>query len=144
MKKVYFYIIASTLILLVLIGIYLINNRNNKVINNQAILPTPTLIPDISNANIVNTFPTLTQDEVTPLESDRETGDWLRDIYISYPWYNTLPLMTDNYFVYFDVNQKKFIATVYDKSNSEAIKFDVEAQLQNIGVDLGSFEIIWD
>lgn len=144
MKKVYFYIIVSILVLLVLIGIYLMNTRNKSVVNNQNILTSPTSIPDVSDIKDKNIFPTLTQEETVNLESDRETGEWIQEIYTSYPWYSTLPLMTDNYFVYFDVNQKKFFATVYTKENIEAIRFDVQTQLENIGVDLSQYEMVWD
>lgn len=141
MKKIYFYILALTLVLLLLIGIYYLYSRRNQPKNTTTTVPTP----NINITNIQEQFisPTLTQEETVQLESDKEFGVWTQDLYDSYPWYDKLPFITNNYFIYFDIYAKKFIVALYSHDEPDLIKQEIFANLNNIGVDYTQYEFEW-
>ncbi len=82
-------------------------------------------------------------------EADKDFGEWVDSIYTNYPWYDKLPLMTDNYFVYFDLDQKKFISKIYTQGQStpqeEIQKYQGEiiSRLESLGIKTAEFQIEW-
>lgn len=84
-------------------------------------------------------------------QSDKNFGNWQQNIITNYPWYNKLPISTNSYFVYFDLNKKQIVARIYLDPNSSLSADDqikqyqptIESELQNIGVDLNKFPVQW-
>ncbi len=83
-------------------------------------------------------------------KADEEFGKWVSDIYTNYPWYDKLPLMTDNYFVYFDLDQKKFEGKIYIQDIStptpeqiQQYKDETITTLESLGVNTLEFQIHW-
>ncbi|OGK10412.1 hypothetical protein A2767_06485 [Candidatus Roizmanbacteria bacterium RIFCSPHIGHO2_01_FULL_35_10] len=142
MKKIYFYILTLALVLLLIIGIYFLYSRRNQKENTTLIVPTPNI--SITGIQEQSISPTLTQEEVSQLESDKEFGIWTQELYDSYPWYDKLPLQSEKYFVYFDINQKKFIASIYSPNEQDGIKNEIILQFKDLGIDYEKYEIIWE
>lgn len=70
----------------------------------------------------------LPQDEKMRLQtvSDNNNSTAQDAVLKLYPWYNNFPIKAQNYFVYFDLNQKHFIALLYpQKSSSTSIEDQV-------------------
>jgi len=141
-KKIYFYILTLALVLLLIIGIYFLYSRRNQKENTTLIVPTPNI--SITGIQEQSISPTLTQEEVSQLESDKEFGIWTQELYDSYPWYDKLPLQSEKYFVYFDINQKKFIASIYSPNEQDGIKNEIILQFKDLGIDYEKYEIIWE
>lgn len=81
-------------------------------------LPTP-LIP----------YEQLPEEEKMRLQTiaDEYYAKAQEDILKLYPWYNTFPIKAQNYFVYFDLDKKEFIALLYpQKSSSISIDTQIE------------------
>ncbi len=76
--------------------------------------------------------------------ADENVAKIQENILKNYPWYNQLPLQTSSYFVYFEVDKKKFIGQLYSASNQfAALKDEVINKLQSIGVDTSKLSIEW-
>jgi len=143
MKKIHIYIIISAICLLFIIGAYYYFSASSKKNIKDGIEPTsafPTMIPSTEEPTVE---PTLTQEQLDQLEADKEFGQWTKDLYDAYPWYDNLPLQTEKYFVYFDIYQKKFIADIYVASEQDAIKNEIQSQLKDMGIDTVVYEIAW-
>lgn len=77
-------------------------------------------------------------------EADKRVADIQEEILKNYPWYNQLPLHTDSYFVYFDVDKKKFIGQLYSSNNQfDSLKNEAISKLQSIGVNTSAFTFEW-
>lgn len=85
-------------------------------------------------------------------KADRDFGEWSKNLYDNYPWYNNLPLNTNDYFVYFDPDKKQFFADLYPKTSStipqnnqvQRFKEEVTSKLQSFGIDLSKYPIVWE
>lgn len=107
-KKVIIFII-SAIIIGSLIALFLIlfpkktgqeTGKNNPLDNSSL---TPSLFPSPTAANQGQT--------------DKNFSNQINRVYTSFPWYEKLPITTDNYFLYFDPDSKRFVAKIYDASN---------------------------
>ena len=58
---------------------------------------------------------------------DQEYASWEKDISDNYPWRKKLPLTSENYYVYFDLNNKVFIGRLYTTAGDdvEQLKADI-------------------
>lgn len=104
-------IIVCVLIFLFAIFAVIFILTQKKPESTPVALPTPTI------------FPTTTpppQEEAMQIQSeaDRDYGEWQKTVYETYPWYNQLPLKTDNYYVYFDLDTKEMIAYLYPAADT--------------------------
>ncbi|MBI2430788.1 MAG: hypothetical protein HYV39_02130 [Candidatus Levybacteria bacterium] len=144
-KKISIITFLSTVSILFIIVLF--NYFTKKTINQPPLLqnPTPTtFIP-------INTTPSIEDQLKIQTQSDKKFSDWQKDIYKNYPWYNSLPLQTDNYFVYFDLDEKKFIAYLYPKTSSKAsleeqvisFKNEIITQLGVLGADSSKYIFQW-
>lgn len=134
-------ILFTTFILVYLLYLVLTSNKNN----NNSLLPTP--LPSISiiqNSPTGSTQPTLSQKQSDQLQADYEFGQWQKNNNNNYPWLKNLPLQSNKFYVYFDLDQKKFIADIYVPNEQNNIKQEVLTQLKNLGIDMGKFEITWN
>ena len=82
------------------------------------------------------------------LQSDNNFGAWQNQLYSSYPWYDHLPLQSDQYFTFFDINTRQFITDIYtDPNNTDtirAIKQEVVGKLQSLGIDTSKYLFVWN
>lgn len=80
-------------------------------------------------------------------QADKNFGDWQLQVITNYPWYKQLPLQTESYFVYFDLDTKTLFAKIYSNPSDESriiiIKNEVSSRLTALGVDLTTFPIEW-
>ena len=77
---------------------------------------------------------------------DAEYSNWQEDINTNYPWLKKLPLYSDKYFVYFDINKKIFISKLYPKvtDNVNDMKTEIVRQLKvEKEITVESFKIQW-
>lgn len=78
---------------------------------------------------------------------DKANADYWKNVTTSYPWYNSLPLQTTDYFVYFDLQKKSFKATIYPKPTTDQqvaiMKTEVTNALSAKGVPLDKLPIEW-
>jgi hypothetical protein len=82
--------------------------------------------------------------------ADKNFEDYWKQVYDSYPWYNQLPLQTENYFVYFDTSKKSFIGILYietenmNNQQSQSIRKDeIKSRLANLSVPVESTQFEW-
>lgn len=80
-------------------------------------------------------------------ESDKKFGDWQKNLYETYPWYDKLPLQTERYFVYFNPEKKTFTAKLYPISSQneeiEALKKEIRTKLTELGIPYTEDAIEW-
>lgn len=92
---------------------------------------------------------TLSQEDknTLQLQSDDQFGSWQNELYTNYPWYDSLPFQTDDYYTYFDIDTKQFISDIYtDPNNSSQItatKQEIIARLQSLGIDTSKYQFVW-
>lgn len=74
-----------------------------------------------------------------------EYVDWKDNNHTDYPWINKMPLGTEKYYVYFDLEKKQFIARLYPAAGEdvEQIKTTVVNLLTEKGVAPDSYPIEW-
>lgn len=92
-----------------------------------------------------------TEDQIKAQEAaDRDFAERDRINQENYPWYNNLPLQAATYFVFFDLNTKKFTAKIYPPSSSPteneitAIENEVKSRLSSLDIDLNKYTIDWE
>lgn len=84
-------------------------------------------------------------------QSDQDFGQKQKAIQDQYPWINNFPIMTDDYFIFFDVDKKYFDATLYPSKQSNVSQDDQVTQLKekamdairSKGVQLENYTIEW-
>ncbi len=91
------------------------------------VFPT-TIIPETSTEDLVTT--------------DQNWGKKAQEIENAYPWLDQLPLTTDEYFVYFDITKKTFIAKIYTKEIDKT-KAKISDDLAKKGIDLSKYSVEW-
>lgn len=68
-------------------------------------------------------------------QSDQDFGQKQKAIQDQYPWINNFPIMTDEYFIFFDVDKKDFNATLYPSKQSSVSQDNQVAQLKEKAID---------
>lgn len=109
-----------------------------------------TITVTYGNSDINTSFTTLSTDQATQLQgqADKNFNQQLQNTAQQYPWFSQLPLQTDNYFVYFDLNKKQFIARIYNgpsltQTQLTATKNEIQSKLSSLGVNLNNFTVDW-
>lgn len=110
--------------------------------------PLPTVIPTQPLLSPTSPF---TPEQLKIIEEQRKADETVgkREIEIKtkYPWFNSLPLRGEKYFVYFDTNKQVFVGLLYPKSvdNVEIIKQEVKLKLRDtIGItDIDKYQFQW-
>jgi hypothetical protein len=85
-------------------------------------------------------------------EGDKGDAAFQDAIYKTFPWYDSFPLQQKNYFVYYDVENKKLIGKLYPQKKASVsvdsqvsqMKTEIEARVKKIGVDTSKFPIEWN
>lgn len=131
MKKISLIIIIIVFITIILGLFYNQITKPKQTIQQPlptTIMPT-TVIPQTSATQI--------------LESDQNWGNKSQEINSNYPWLDQFPLTTDEYFVYFDINKKLFIAKIFS-SKTEDTKTKISNELAQKGIDITKYIIQWE
>lgn len=142
LKKYLFLVV--TIIAIAVLGLLLFLTRAGNRKNIPTPQPTITEIQKISPTQSVQTFPTSPQEQ-----SDKVFSNEMKKIQTIYPWYNKLPIINPNYFVYFDVEKKQLIAKIYSKSNNLSadqvsnIKNEITTKLLGLEIPVDQFPIAW-
>lgn len=76
--------------------------------------------------------------------ADKNRVDTSEKIEASYPWINELPLSGQDYFIYFDIKEKKFFGIIYSSANPEAAKQIAYAELRKLGVTPSQYQFSWE
>jgi len=128
----------SIIIIIVIIFITIILGLfYNQITKPKSSLIIPTLI---------NVLPTITYQNIPlPTEdikkSDENWGKKMQETSNSYPWLDQFPIQTDEYFFYFDINKKTFVAKIFSKENANLIKETIINELKNISPDYLAYPI---
>lgn len=85
-------------------------------------------------------------------EADKNFGDWQKSINEKYPWRDKLPIQASNYYVYFDMDQEKFIAKLYPQKNSSKsidnqvseFKVEISQKISSIDSAVMKYGIIYE
>jgi hypothetical protein len=100
--------------------------------------PTPTLSAQLQKA---------IQVEVKKQQAvEQEYSTWQNEVRNDFPWRVKLPLHSDQYYVYFDINKKEFIGYLYPKSsdNVEQMKAVIVKILkEQKGIPVDSYPFGW-
>ncbi len=104
-------------------------------------------------------FTTMSVDNVSPTDQAKEQtqadlnyGKHEQSVNNNYPWYNDLPLQTDSYYFYFDLNSKSFIGILYPSNSSNesidsqvaSMKSDIQTQLTNMNIPYTNYPLNWE
>jgi hypothetical protein len=84
-------------------------------------------------------------------EGDKYDAEFNKAIYTTFPWFDQFPLQEKNYFVYYDVENKKLVGKLYPQKKASSsvdaqvnkMKSEIEARVKKIGVDSNQFNIEW-
>ena len=136
-------LIAGLFVIIIFIALY------SRLKNETASLP-PT---QNQNAAVLPSLPPLTQaaqlnEAVTDQQSaDKNYVSWQETSRTDYPWINKLPLYSDKYFVYFDLEKKVFIGKLYPQiqDNVDELKSEIENRLKtDLEVPLENYIVNWN
>lgn len=141
--------VAGLMIILILVL------RSSTKMSLPIFSPTPTLqeIPTLAIPQRLQVEPTLTEEEnKLQIKYDKEFGEWQENVLNNYPWYESLPLQTENYFVYFDLDKKIFIADLYPKESAPEsvdtqvtfMKNEIQNRLEVLGIDTALYNFEWN
>lgn len=115
----------------------------------SALMPKVGQKTNLNNQNDIEINPNFKK--VTPKEEEvlkklEESAEKLAIIddktYAKYPWKDKLPLMTDKYFVYFNLEEEKFYIKIYDKSAEEVSMSEITRLLQEKGIDVNKYTFV--
>ena len=80
------------------------------------------------------------------MQVDEEYSNWEQNVKDNYPWRKKMPLTSEKYYVYFDLNRKVFIGRLYSSAgdNLDQIKAVILRQLkEDKGVPIETFQFEW-
>lgn len=148
------YLIIFLIIFIVILGILTIlpklSSRRKPTATPLPVLVAPSSSPSVTQKpeKVIST------EEQIRLQSqaDKDFAEKTKQTATLYPWLDKLPIQSQNYFAYFDIDQKIFIAKLYPKSSSsipvdqqvEDLKKEVQAKLQELIPDYNNYQISWD
>ena len=143
--------------ILLLTSFFFLLSRNLKPKEGTTSLPIetqPVINTTPSKLPIITRTSSYTPEQFTPEQlkaieeqsaADKVVGSREIEIRTKYPWFISLPLRGDKYFVYFEPNSKVFTGLLYPKAGDdiEAIKSNVKVKLQSMGIDTISYQYEW-
>ncbi len=118
------------------------NPSSQQTSTSQSTLPSTT--PEDRKVKVL--IPTLTVQESSQLKADEEFYNREKAINDQYPWIKKVPIRTDKYFVYFDINKKMFIGLLYPtgEDNVDLIKAEAIRVLKEVkSIPLENYQFEW-
>lgn len=138
-KRTIFLVIGITLLAIILFLATIFSRQSKPKVNQAAV---PTTIPSPTQ--------TISQKVTQQKELDKEFSQITAKVYQLYPWLNKLPVLTNDYFVFFDPAQKKFIVNLYIPQSSVSQptlatqrQQEVLAKLKSLGIDVSLYQFEW-
>ena len=108
------------------------------------------------NSNEFNYIPPVDQPPVTPsaellaaindqMKVDNEYSNWQTDTRNQFPWRKSLPVYSDKYYVYFEMDKQIFIGLLYPQSsdNVDDLKKEIYEIFKNEDIPLDKFTFKW-
>lgn len=140
--------------LVVLLIVLMIFSAGSKTKSSISTVPQPSQPVEQQDQDIFNNSnnsqdgqsPEVQQAIADQMQADQEYADWQNNNSNSYPWLRKLPLTSEKYFVYFDLNKKGFIGRLYIKSGDdvEKIKSDILKILKvDEEIPVENFKVEW-
>jgi hypothetical protein len=161
-KNFLFIALPFGLILLFIIFTIILFQPSPNNQQSQNTTPTPTTDENVSTPNEQSSVTFTPEQTVDPTgyekamqeqaKNDEQFAKEEEAIREAYPWFDNLPLQTDDYFVYFDAEKKSFIALLYPKTSSQTsvddqvtdIKSRISLRLKKLlDVDLSKYPVEW-
>lgn len=150
-------LLVVCLVIIPLVLYLLFSHKSGSQTISQLPGSNPTMTTTPSPAQIPTRFltptPTFTQQQIQQgtAAGDKSYGDYWKQVYADYPWYDNFPVRTDLYFVYFDIEAKSFVANIYPKqASSESTdaqvtfaKQAIREKLVSLGVNPDHYPIQW-
>lgn len=138
-RKNLFYILGGVILFVVIILVFLLilgrpSSDSGNITSNQSPTPTPTISQELQKAI----------DEAK--ESAKEYDNWQAQLRTDYMWLRRLPVGTQKYFVYFDLEKKKFVGEVYPSAGDdpEQLKREAISVLKDIKeIPVENYEFEW-
>ena len=145
-----FLVIAGVLVILLLILIAF-STRPKSSVEQSSVQPTQFVEPTIPETGVfdetnVEKSPAVMQAIQEQMQADQEYAQWQQTNETSYPWLRKLPLTSDKYFVYFDLNRKAFVGRLYVKPEDdlEKLKSDILNILKvDEEIPVENFQVEW-
>lgn len=138
------------LLLILLLILYITSNFRKTPLTSSPPLPTPVAFSPSPSPTLFT--PTTVEEELQQQTvADTNYTEAQNKILREYPWYNSLPLQAENYFVLFDLDKKSFRARIYPQKSSvtpidnqvQNYKQEILEQLQQINIDMARYQIEW-
>jgi len=113
----------------------------------------PTLPPQqsIQSDTLITSSPSQSAEVQKAIEEqlkvDQDYASWQKEISDIYPWRKKLPLTSEKYYVYFDLEKKIFIGRIYPNSGDdvEQIKSEVLQRLkEEKGIPTDNYTFSWN
>ena len=149
-RSKWFYLFVIVLIILFTALILFSSKRKSQPLPEPQSLPSQVVEPLSQTESSPGPSPTpsaeLQAAIAKQMQVDEEYSNWEQNVKDNYPWRKKLPLTSEKYYVYFDLNKKVFIGRLYPTAgdNLDQMKTDILRQLkENKGVPIETFQFEW-
>lgn len=133
LKKKWFLISVLLIVMLVMLVVLSLQKNPSQL---QQLLPSSQTTDQTQTTQFENLSESekLEQAIAEQTKADEEYVSWKDDNVGEYPWLNKLPLTSDKYYVYFDLDKKSFVARIYPSPGEdiEQIKSSVVQDLKKM------------
>lgn len=147
--------LAFVLIIIIIVVNIVSRSRNTLPSGvNPTITPrsaeTPTPVVNLSKPTSPFTFidpsvtpTTLNEDIAIQLKADYEYAHEAESIERAFPWLTDLPLDEEEYFVYFNFNENRFVARIYDPEKESGLQAEIYSRLKIMDIPVDDYQIEW-
>lgn len=137
-KKMSIYIAVALGILALIAGATLLLSSRPANQPPTSITPTPVARPTLPDYSQMSEPEKL--DSYLKRETEANVAD--EQIQAKFPWLNSLPIQTADYFLYFDVRKEQFVALIYAaQERQEEVKNTIQSELQTRSIPTRLYEI---
>lgn len=151
-KYLIFFLIFAILILLIFVFLPSLGNHQISP-SPLPVITAPSATPASSAQVISPKTATSPADQINiQAQADQNFAAKTKEINTLYPWLNKLPIQSQNYFFYFDINEKQFIGRLYPQTSSSVpvnqqvnnFESEIMSKLQSLIPDYTKYNIRWD
>lgn len=150
LKSKSFYVLVGILIIFLFVLILLSSKPKTQPLPEPQPLPLQSVQPLSQTDSTTVPSPAqsveLQKAIAEQMQVDQEYSNWEQNVKDNYPWRKKLPLTSDKYYVYFDLNKKVFIGRLYPSAgdNLDQMKADILRLLkEDKGVPIETFQFEW-
>lgn len=128
------------LVFILIIAIYVVQKAIKPNANKESATPPASRI----TPSLQEITPSLLPQDLQRINAgDEQFLKVQNQVHQQYPWYDSFPLQTDQYFVYFDRDKNIFKGIIYNASSEASIKSEVDQKLKSLNVDISKYSIEW-